>query len=68
MKTAGADQDGAFKVTNLSAGRFLVLAAESIDSSALGDPEELERLRPYASSVTLTEREQRALQLRLVAF
>lgn len=68
LKTVRADQDGLFKVANLSGGRYLVLAADSIDPSVLGDPEELERLRPYASTVTLTEREERTIQLKLTAF
>jgi protocatechuate 3,4-dioxygenase beta subunit len=66
LKSARGDQDGLFKVENLAGGRFLVIALESVDTNTMGDPDELDKLRAYATEVTLGDNEKKTLQLRLV--
>lgn len=63
LKSARADQDGAFKVEYLAAGRYLVVAVDSLDTSTLGDPEEIEKLRAFATEVTVDDTEKRSMTL-----
>ena len=65
VRSARANQDGIFTLNGLAPGRFLVVALETIDASSLGDPEEIERWRPYAIEVSLTDREQKTLTLKV---
>lgn len=65
LRQARADQDGLFKLENLAAGRFLVVALDALDANALGDPEEIERLRAFATEVTLGENEKKTVSLTL---
>ena len=66
LRSGRGDQDGLFKIENLSGGRYLVVALESVDANTMGDPEELDKLRAFATEVTLGENEKKTLQLRLV--
>lgn len=66
VRTARADLDGLFKLENLAAGRYLVAALESVDQEVTGDPDELEKLRAFATDVTVGDHEKKTLRLTLV--
>jgi hypothetical protein len=65
LRSARANQDGVFTISGLAPGKYLVVALETLDSTSLGDPDELERWRGLATDVTLTDREQRSVTLRV---
>jgi hypothetical protein len=67
LRTARSNQDGQFKASSLAPGRYLVVAAESFDPNATGDPDELERLRGLATEVTLADNEKKTVTLTLAA-
>lgn len=66
VRSARSNQDGQFKVEGLTGGRYLVVAAESFDANAAGDPEALERLREIATEIRLGDREKKTLTLALI--
>jgi hypothetical protein len=69
VRTVDADSDGAFTVTSLPPGSYLVTALEAGDGDASADwaaPESLEPLVAYAERVTLRERQLTTLSLRVV--
>jgi hypothetical protein len=61
---------GSFRVTGLPPGEYFVAAVNRVDTTWLGselaDPEVLEQLAKRAERVTLSERDRRRLDLRLV--
>ncbi len=65
LRSARADQDGLFKLEGLAPGRFLVVAVDGLDAGALGDPDEIERLRGSAVEVSLTGAEKKTVTLTL---
>jgi hypothetical protein len=66
IKLARPDQQGAYQVKDLPAGRYLAVAVEALETGEESDPAMLERLRPLATAFSLAEGEQRALNLTLV--
>ena len=66
IAAARADQRGQFRITGLSAGRYLIAALDYLEEGAEFDPELLARLRDRATSLVLTEGESRSVALRLV--
>jgi protocatechuate 3,4-dioxygenase beta subunit len=66
IKLARPDQQGAYQVKDLPAGRYLAAAVETMETGEESDPAMLERLRPLATAFSLGEGEQRALNLKLV--
>jgi protocatechuate 3,4-dioxygenase beta subunit len=66
IKLARPDQQGAYQVKDLPAGRYLAVAVEAMETGEESDPAMLERLRPLATAFSLGEGEQRALNLKLV--
>jgi protocatechuate 3,4-dioxygenase beta subunit len=65
LRSARANQDGVFTISGLAPGTYLVIALETLDSTSLGDPDELERWRGLATDVTLADREQRSVTLKV---
>lgn len=65
LKSARANQDGLFRMETLAAGRFLLVAVEGVDASDLGDPEHIEKLRAFATEVTLADTEKKTVTLTL---
>jgi len=59
------NQDGRFSVKGLPPGEYLVVAVDYLEPGEEGDPEQLERWRPQASSVTLKEGQPTTVTLRL---
>jgi hypothetical protein len=66
IKLARPDQQGAYQVKDLPAGRYLAVAVEAVETGEESDPAMLERLRPLATAFSIAEGEQRALNLKLV--
>jgi hypothetical protein len=65
LRSARGNQDGIFSISGLAPGKYLVVAFETLDANSLGDPDELERWRALATDVTLSEREQRSVTLKV---
>src|SRR5262249_4451699 len=65
VRVSRADQEGRFKVTGMPPGEYLAIAADTIDTSEVTDPEILERLQNRASRFSLGEGETKALDLKL---
>ena len=66
IKLARPDQQGAYQVKDLPAGRYRAVAVEAMETGEESDPATLERLRPLATAFSITDGEQRALNLKLV--
>jgi hypothetical protein len=66
IKLARPDQQGAYQVKDLPAGRYLAVAVEAMETGEESDPAMLERLRQLATAFSIAEGEQRALNLKLV--
>ena len=62
------DQQGAFAVNGLPAGRYLAAAVPFVEEGEEQSPETLERLRVVATPFTLTEGERKDLRLTLVEY
>jgi hypothetical protein len=60
------DQEGRFKVQNLPAGNYYVVAVEYVPTGEWGDPEILERLKAKSKRFTLAEGATEALDLKLI--
>ena len=60
------DQQGRFSIRGLPPGRYLVAAVDYLQSGQERDPKTLERLRPRATAVTLTEGATRSVTVTLV--
>jgi protocatechuate 3,4-dioxygenase beta subunit len=65
MRLGRPDQDGLFKLEYLAPSKYLIVALADLDTSTLGDPDEMDRLREVATEVTLTDRETKTVQLKL---
>lgn len=66
LRTVAAGPDGAFLLEGLPAGNYYVAAIAQVpENGAWQEPAFLESLRRAASSLTISEREQRSLNLRL---
>jgi hypothetical protein len=63
---ARPDQQGAFQMTNLPAGRYLAVAVEALEDGEESDPEFLERVRSVATAFSLGDGEQRSMALKIV--
>jgi protocatechuate 3,4-dioxygenase beta subunit len=66
VRVARPDQQGGYQAKDLPPGRYLGVAVEAVENGQETDPEFLERLRPLATSFTLGDGEQRALNLTIV--
>jgi hypothetical protein len=63
---ARPDQQGAFQVKNLPAGRYLAVAVDYLEDGEQTNPETLERLRSAATSLELADGDQTSIALKLV--
>jgi hypothetical protein len=66
IKLGRPDQQGAYQIKDLPAGRYLAVAVEAVENGEESDPALLERLRPLAAAFSMGEGEQRGLNLKLV--
>ena len=66
VMTVRSDQDGRYEVKGLQPGRYLAVALPEVNNEEFIDSEYLERLRPLATSLTLSEGEANSLNLRLI--
>ena len=62
-----ADQNGTFRVPDLSSGSYLVAATPDVDVAAWMTPEYLNRLRAAAVPIALSDREQKTATLSCVS-
>jgi hypothetical protein len=60
------DQEGRFRVRNLPAGSYNIVAVDYIEAGAWGDPELLDRLKSHARRITLSEGGAERVDLKLV--
>jgi hypothetical protein len=67
LRSARPDQRGQFEVKGLPAGAYLAVAVEYLEEGQDRDPEFLQQMRPYATSVQLGDAERKVLTLRVVA-
>jgi hypothetical protein len=58
------DQSGAYHLRNLPPGDYLVVAVDDVEQGEWFDPAFLEKVRPDATSVSITEGEKKTLDLR----
>jgi hypothetical protein len=65
VRTGRPDQEGRFQIRGLPPGRYLAAAVEYLEQGAEADPDQLERLKPGASPLSLDEGETRQLELKL---
>jgi hypothetical protein len=70
VRTIAADSDGRFAVPSLAPGDYYVTALEADEADPraedLQDPDALNRLAQFAERISLSEGQQRVLELRLV--
>ena len=59
------DQEGRFQIKNLPAGSYLAVAVDYLAQGEWNDPEVLERLKPKATSFSITEGDTKTLNLTL---
>lgn len=59
------DQDGRFQVKNLPAGSYYAIAVDYLPQGEWGDPDVLERLKPNATSFSVSEGQTKTLNLTL---
>jgi hypothetical protein len=59
-----SDQTGAFHVRSLPPGDYLLIAVDDVEQGEWFDPAFLEKLRPAAKRVSLTEGEKKTEDLR----
>ncbi|HWW86440.1 MAG TPA: carboxypeptidase-like regulatory domain-containing protein [Vicinamibacterales bacterium] len=59
------DQDGRFTVRTVPPGEYYAIALDSIEPGEWADPDLLERVRPRAAAVSLTEGKTTALDLKV---
>ena len=63
---ARPDQDGRFRLRNLPAGSYNIVAVDYIEAGAWGDPELLDRLKSHARRITLSDGGSEKVDLKLV--
>ncbi len=63
--TGRPDQDGRYKITGLPAGDYYIVALESMEPGAAGDPDFLESIRQSATMFSLNDAETKSIDLRL---
>jgi len=68
LRAPRTGDDGRFKVENLPASTYLVVALESLEPGDENDPDLLEQLRPIATRVTLGWGDAKDLPLKLAKF
>jgi hypothetical protein len=71
VKARQSTQDGSFRVTGLAPGEYFVVAVNRVEAinpfgGELTDPEVLEQFAQRAERVTLSERDRRTVNLRLI--
>jgi hypothetical protein len=66
ITTARPDQAGGFRITNLPAAKYLVVALGYVEEGEASDPEFLELIRSRGTKVTLGDGETKTLELKLV--
>jgi hypothetical protein len=59
------DQDGRFKIRNMPAGSYYVIALDYVEAGAWTDPELLERLKTRAKRLTLGDGQTETMDLKL---
>ena len=64
--SAVTDQEGRFRVRNLPAGSYNIVAVDYIEAGAWGDPELLDRLKSHAKRITLSDGGSEKVDLKLV--
>lgn len=62
----GPDQEGRFRLRNLPAGSYNIVAVDYIEAGAWRDPELLDRLKSHAKRITLLEGGSEKVELKLV--
>ena len=67
LMTGRPDQDGRYKITGLPAGDYYIIALESMEPGAAGDPDFLESIRQSATMFSLNDAETKSMDLRLVS-
>jgi Carboxypeptidase regulatory-like domain len=60
------DQEGRFRLRNLPAGSYNIVAVDYIEAGAWGDPDLLDRLKSHARRITLSEGDSERVDLKLV--
>ncbi len=65
VRSARPDQDGRFLFKGLPPGDYLLAALEDLEAGDEGDPEQLEKWKPGATSVTLGDGETKSVTLKL---
>ena len=60
------DQEGRFRLRNLPAGSYNIVAVDYIEAGAWGDPDLLDRLKSHARRITLSEGGSERVDLKLV--
>ena len=63
--TARTDQSGAFRMRNLPPGDYFVVASDDVEQGEWFDPAFLERVRPDATRVSVSEGEKKTQDLRM---
>ena len=64
--TGRPDQDGRYKISGLPAGDYYIVALESMEPGAAGDPDFLESIRQSATMFSLNEAETKSIDLKMV--
>ena len=59
IQTARADQNGSYRLGNLPAGEYLLVATDDVEQGEWFDPAFLESIRARGVRVTLAEGEQK---------
>ncbi len=64
IQTARTDHSGAYRISSLPAGEYLVVATDDVEQGEWFDPEFLEQVKDKAVKVTLGESDQRTQDLK----
>ena len=66
IRTTFSQQRGRYELDNLPISSYRVVAVTSLPRNAWADPEVIDRLWPFATSVSLDELRENALDLKVV--
>lgn len=66
VRSARADQQGQFKMSGLPPGEYLAAAVDTLEDGAETDPEFLDRLRPSAVPLRLSDEGQQTVALKVI--